>query len=61
MASLHGEHFRVFVGLSIGALVVGWLGERVQKMRYATSVLLLLLGQGIGCAGIDVVPQHCAR
>ena len=31
----------------IGALVVGWLGERVQKMRYATSVLLLLLGQGI--------------
>ena len=31
----------------IGALVVGWLGERVQKMRYATSALLLLLGQGI--------------
>ena len=31
----------------IGTLVVGWLGERVQKMRYATSVLLLLLGQGI--------------
>ena len=31
----------------IGALVVGWLSERVQKMRYATSVLLLLLGQGV--------------
>lgn len=31
----------------IGALVVGWLGERIQKMRYATSALLLLLGQGI--------------
>ena len=31
----------------IGALVVGWLGERIQKMRYATSALLLLLGQSI--------------
>ena len=31
----------------IATLVVGWLGESAHKMRYATSVLLLLLGQGI--------------
>ena len=31
----------------ISALVVGWLSERVLKMRYATSALLLFLGQGI--------------
>ena len=31
----------------ISALVVGWLSERVLKMRYATSALLMFLGQGL--------------